>query len=115
MPEILDIQTQLQEAQKRGVEEFQTIHDPHALYEAKTKYLGKKGEVKAILRGLGQLSAEERPRIGQLANQVADALEQAYNERLKVLKEQESQRKLEQDAIDITLQSPDSSWEPFIR
>jgi phenylalanyl-tRNA synthetase alpha chain len=118
MPEILDIQTQLQEAQKRGVEEFQTIHDPHALYEAKTKYLGKKGEVKAILRGLGQLSAEERPRIGQLANQVADALEQAYNERLKVLKEQESQRKLEQDAIDITLQSTwirRGAFHPLIR
>ena len=52
MPEILDIQTQLQEAQKRGVEEFQTIHDPHALYEAKTKYR-EKGEVKAILRVWG--------------------------------------------------------------
>lgn len=98
-----DIRSQLEEAQQNGFEEFTSADTPQSLYEARTKYLGKKGVVKGILRGLGKLSAEERPVVGQLANQVADKLEDFYNQRLETLKSQEAQRQLEEDQVDVTL------------
>ncbi len=103
MPDTHDLRSQLEEAKKQGIEEFQHADSPQSLYECRTHYLGKKGEVKSILRGLGSLPAEERPKIGQLANQVADALEEVYQQRLHVLKQQEASKRLEKDAVDLTL------------
>ncbi|MBI1387295.1 MAG: phenylalanine--tRNA ligase subunit alpha [bacterium] len=96
------IEKQLREAQAQAEADFAAADSPQTLYEAKTKYLGKKGAVKAILRGLGGLSAEERPLIGQIANEVADALEIVYDARLDVLKRSESEAKLAQDSIDVS-------------
>ncbi len=98
-----DLRNQLEEAKQQCLTEFGKVGDPQALYETRTVYLGKKGKVKAVLRGLGKLSAAERPVIGQLANEVADALEDAYQSRLNDLKSNQAQRQLEQDAVDITL------------
>ncbi|RJP31967.1 MAG: phenylalanine--tRNA ligase subunit alpha [Candidatus Omnitrophota bacterium] len=103
MIEISDIRTQLETARQKGILEFEQTDSPQTLYEKRTKYLGKKGEVKAVLRGLGALSPEERPQIGQLANEVADALEAAYQNRLAQLKSSESELRLTKDEVDITL------------
>ena len=51
------------------------------LEQIRIQYLGKKGELTAVLRGMGKLSAEERPVIGQLANQVREEIEAAMAER----------------------------------
>jgi len=103
MSAIADLRTQLEEAQRRGLEEFNQAENPQLLYETKTKYLGKKGVVKAVLRGLGQLPVEERPQAGDLANKVAEALEAFYDQRLGELKAREAQRRIERDFGDITL------------
>lgn len=97
-----ELEAQLLDAKNKGLEEFQQADSPQSLYEAKTRYLGKKGVVKGILRGLGQLSADDRPLVGQVANQVADELEAAYDQLLAERKRQETERRLEQDAIDLT-------------
>ncbi|MBZ0256757.1 phenylalanine--tRNA ligase subunit alpha [bacterium] len=96
------LQNQLREAQEKGAADFEAAESPQSLYEARTKYLGKKGVVKGILRGLGGLSNEERPIVGQVANEVADALEAVYQSRLADLKRVESEAKLERDAVDVT-------------
>lgn len=98
-----DLRSQLAQAQERGIAEFAKADSAQSLYEARTHYLGKKGVVKAILRGLGQLSADERPAIGQVANEVSDALETEYIRRQEELKSLEAARKLERDEVDITL------------
>ena len=98
-----DIRTQLDQAKLEALDEFYKAESPQTLYEVKTKYLGKKGAVKAVLKGLGQLSAEERPVVGQLANVVADELELAYEKRLSDLKETENSLKLQADSVDISL------------
>lgn len=103
MTEQPDLRSQLEEARRRGIDEFNQANSPQSLYEARTRFLGKKGEVKAILRGLGQLPKEERPGIGQCANEVADALEEAYQKRQAELKNVQDVQKLEQDDIDLTL------------
>ena len=75
------------------------------LNEVKVKYLGKKGELTSILRGMGNLSPEERPKIGSLVNEVRNQIEKAIQEKEDKLKELELQAKLESETIDITLPS----------
>ena len=75
------------------------------LNEVKVKYLGKKGELTSILRGMGNLSPEERPKIGSLVNEVRNQIEKAIQEKEDKLKELDLQAKLESETIDITLPS----------
>jgi phenylalanyl-tRNA synthetase alpha chain len=65
--------------------------------------LGKKGELTAILRSLGQLPAEDRPKVGQRANEVREALEAAFASREESIRAHELGRSLEEGAIDVTL------------
>ena len=67
------------------------------------KYLGKKGELTGILRGMGKLSPEERPLVGQIVNEVRDVLEAAINSRIEELMEIDLQKKLHSEKIDISL------------
>jgi len=73
------------------------------LNDFRIKHLGKKGELTQILRGMGKMSAEERPLIGQLANEIRDALESKLQERTVIIKRKELERSLLAEKIDITL------------
>lgn len=66
-------------------------------------YLGRQGKMTAILRGLGQLSKEERPAVGQAANQIKATLETALQARQTALQEEEITRALSAEGIDVTL------------
>ena len=68
----------------------------------KVKYLGKKGSLTTILRGMKELSNEERPVIGSLVNQVRDLLENLIEEKEKELRRKELERRLETENIDVT-------------
>lgn len=78
----------------------ETIQD---MENIRVKYLGKKGELTSVLRGMGSLSAEERPVIGQMANEVREALETKIEEIKKKLLEKERNAKLSQEVIDVTI------------
>ncbi len=67
------------------------------------KYLGKKGELTAVLRGMGALSAEERPAIGQMANEVRAAIEEKLSEMTAALKSRALDKKLESEKVDVTV------------
>ncbi len=73
------------------------------LKELRIKYLGKKGPMTEILRGMGALSAEERPIIGQVVNQVKQELEQGINARTVVLEAEELAARLASEKIDFTM------------
>lgn len=79
------------------------ILSKEALNELKIKYLGKKGQLTSILRGLGALSPEERPRIGQIVNEVRNELETIIASKLDAIKQAELSRKLASETIDVTL------------
>lgn len=66
-------------------------------------YLGKKGSLTAVLRGLGSLSAEERPAVGKAANEVRESIESAIEERRAVLAGAVLEAKLSAEAVDVTL------------
>jgi len=103
MTEIQSIQDQLQQAKSEGSAAFAQAANPQDLYEIRTAFLGKKGKVKSVLRRVGQLPAEDRPTVGQLANAVADELEVQYQSCLAELKQSAAAAKLEQDEVDTTL------------
>ena len=83
--------------------EISKAQDITELNNARVKYLGKKGELTAILRGMKDLSAEERPVIGSLVNVVKAELENLIDVREEEFKKAEINKKLEQEKIDITL------------
>lgn len=82
------------------ISKIETIHD---LNEVKVKILGKKGELTEILRGMGSLSPEERPVIGNLVNKVRDEIEGLITSKETELKKKELQEKLQSEKIDVTL------------
>ena len=80
------------------------LSDKSADLEAlRIKYLGKKGELTAVLRGMGQLSAEERPVVGQLANEVRAAIEGEIAKRQSELKSSLLEKKLKTEKVDVTV------------
>ncbi|MBR2142601.1 phenylalanine--tRNA ligase subunit alpha [Anaerovibrio sp.] len=73
------------------------------LNDVRVKYLGKKGELTALLRGLGQLNADDRPRVGQIVNEARQQLEQLIAEKNQELKSKEMDARLANERIDVTL------------
>lgn len=71
--------------------------------EIRIRFLGKKGELTAVLRGMGSLSAEERPVIGALANEVRQYLEEEITAKVARLKEAESSLRLKAEKLDVTV------------
>ena len=77
--------------------------DERAAEELRVRFLGKKGEVTAILKQMGKLSAEERPAIGALANEVRGEIEERIRARMKELAEAALAQRLAGETIDVTL------------
>lgn len=71
--------------------------------ELRVRFLGKKGELTAILKQMGKLSAEERPVVGALANEVREAITQDITARTKELQEAQLQQRLLEETMDVTL------------
>lgn len=92
----------IQKIRQNSVNEISNAKDLQNLNELKVKYLGKKGELTAVLRGMGALSSEERPVIGSLVNTVRDELEKLVTDKEKEFKQKEMLKKIEQEEIDVT-------------
>ena len=71
--------------------------------QLRIKYLGKKGELTSVLRGMGSLSAEERPVIGQMANEVRTWIEQTLQSQMEQQKNKKIEERLKKEAIDVTI------------
>ena len=81
----------------------QIAADGADLEQIRVKYLGKKGELTGVLRGMGQLSPEERPVVGQIANEVRTIIEEAITARAEILKEQALEQQLKAEKLDVTM------------
>lgn len=85
----------LEDIRARAKEQLATLSDLPELENFRVQVLGKKGELTGILKSMGALSAEERPKMGQLANEVRASIETMLAEKTKELKEREMQREIE--------------------
>ena len=94
---------QLNDIQQKALDEIKNADDIKTVDDLKVRLLGKKGELTAILKQMGQLSAEERPVVGQLANQVRECIEKDIGRKKEQLKALETERRLKKEAVDVTL------------
>lgn len=90
----------LEKIREKAIREIASSDDIEGL---RIKYLGKKGELTAVLRGMGSVSPEERPLIGQLANEVRSKIEEALTAKAELKKKHELERRLASEAVDVTI------------
>ena len=93
----------LMQIKEAALEAIKAQDDLDKINDLRVKYLGKKGELTAILKGMGKLSKEERPVIGELANTVRDAISQALEEKSEELRAKALEAKLAGETLDVTL------------
>ena len=96
---------EIENLKKQALEELTNSKSSKELNDLRVKYLGRKGELTGLLRGMGSLSPEERPKMGALVNSAKQEIENEIQEKEKELAEKELQEKLEKEEIDITLPS----------
>ncbi len=94
---------QLAKIRAEALSAFESVKDAAALDELRVKYLGKKGELTAVLKQMGKLSAEERPAMGQLANEVRAALEGALDAASQKMEAAALELKLKAETVDVTI------------
>lgn len=94
---------QLEKIKAQAMQALESVSDLKLLDELRVKYLGKKGELTAVLRGMGALSPEERPKIGALANQVREQIEEKLQSKIDELSAKLQNEKLKAEEIDVTI------------
>jgi len=97
------MEQQLKELRQAALTELPQAENLEILNDLRIKYLGKKGSLTAILRGVGALSPEERPRIGQLVNELRAELEVLIEKKTAELKQADLANKIAAASIDVTL------------
>ena len=94
---------QLESIREQALAALEEASTPAALEELRVKLLGKKGELTAVLKQMGKLSAEERPVMGQMANSVRSAIEEKLEQRKQTIHAAALEAKLAAEAIDVTI------------
>lgn len=95
--------SELASIQQAALDAVSSAQDAASLDTVRVQYLGKKGELTALLKGLGQLPAEERPAAGAEINKAKEAVQAAIAERKQALEQAALDQKLSQEVVDVTL------------
>ena len=93
----------INEILERTLEELKSANDSQSLDAVRVRVLGKKGELTGILRGMGQVAADMRPKIGQWVNEAREKLEEAIGEAQKKIADRELEKRLENEKVDVTM------------
>ena len=99
------MEQQLKEIKERGIERITEATNLKDLNEVRVAYLGRKGPITDLLKGMGKLPAEERPKMGALVNVIRESVTEILEERMGKLEEQAINEQLEKESIDVTLPS----------
>lgn len=99
----LDLKSKLAELKRQGIERIKAAQDEKNVNQIRVNLLGKKGPITEVLRGMKDLSKEERPKVGKFANEVRDELTEKIQARLDELKTIALAKKLDAEKIDVTL------------
>ena len=94
---------QLQAIANEALAKLEHVEDMKSLEEIRILFLGKKGKLTSILKGMGSLSAEERPVVGQMVNDVRKQLEEKIQNTRGELIRKEQEKNIAQEAIDVTM------------
>lgn len=99
----MTLKEQLHTIQQKAIERLEQAKEAQAVEDIRIKYLGKKGDVTQVLKGMKDLAPEERPIVGKLANDVRDAIQAKISERKALLHQEALNKQLEEETIDVTL------------
>ena len=94
---------QLEALRAQALEELNRLESPKELEDFRVRYMGKKGSVTGLLRGMGALPAEERPIMGQMVNQLRQELEDAVSEKNTAIQSKLQKEQLIKEKIDVTM------------
>lgn len=94
---------QLEQIKSSAIDDLQKVKTQQDIENFRVKYLGKKGALTSILKQMGALSPEERPKMGQLSNDVRNFLLNNINLKLEEIQKLELSKKLQNEKIDVTL------------
>jgi phenylalanyl-tRNA synthetase alpha chain len=97
------VQKKLREIHNQAVAEIATVQTEEDLKQIQIRFLGKKGELTSLLRGMGQLPPEERPLVGGLANQIRDELTNLFTAREEELRSMARHKAMTKEQVDVTL------------
>ena len=111
----MGLREKLEELRQQGLNEIANSDDLKNVNDIRVKLLGKKGPITNVLRGMRDLSAEERPKVGKFANEVRDELEQALEDKKSSLEQALMNAKLQSESIDVTLPgTPVAQGQPHV-
>lgn len=99
----MDTREQLEQIRAEAEAALESAASLQELDAVRVKYLGKKGELTAVLKTMGKLSPEERPKVGQMANEVREIISAGIDKRNELLKAAQQEMKLKAETIDVTL------------
>lgn len=94
---------QLRQIEEKAKEAISAAADLKALEELRVRVLGKKSELSGILKQMGKLSAEERPKMGQLANKVRSDIETLLSEKTEALRNAAQNARMAAETVDVTM------------
>ncbi len=97
------LEQEIEAIRAEALEAVRQAEDPQSLESVRVEYLGKKGRLTRLLRGMGELRDDERPIVGKKVNLLRDELSAAYEERKAALADAELEKRLMAEAIDVTI------------
>lgn len=112
------MEQQLQQLKEEALVKIQEATTVKELNDVRIAYLGKKGPITDLLKGMGKLPAEERPKMGALVNVVREAVTESLEAKMTMLEEEAINAQLEKEAIDVTLPgrpAPTGNHHPLTR
>ncbi|MCP2731717.1 phenylalanine--tRNA ligase subunit alpha [Limnofasciculus baicalensis] len=98
-----DLDTQLAALQQEATDAIANSQTLEELEQLRVNYLGKKGQLSLVLRGMGKLDAENRPRVGALANEVKEALQNNLDSKRQHFQAAQIQAKLAAETLDVSM------------
>lgn len=98
-----EIRSRLEQIRQKAIQNMELAKSADALNEIRVAVLGKKGELKEVMKGMKDVAPEDRPRIGQMVNEARDTIEAKLSEIRKKIENEKMLRDLEMEKIDVTL------------
>ena len=97
------MKAKLESIRQEAISQIQAADTPEKLNDVKVKFLGKKGELTAVLKGMKDVAKEDRPKVGQMVNETREAIEALLDERKNKMDAAIREAKLKEEVIDVTL------------
>lgn len=96
------MEQQLEQLKQEALQKIEAAASVKELNDVRVAYLGKKGPITDLLKGMGKLPADERPKMGALVNVVRETVTTSLEEKMELLEQQAVNEKLEIETIDIS-------------